>query len=239
MRLRAFLWRPSSDLYGYSSFIHPVRTGRVMTKPFGKLCWISLMAASQVALAQQYSISTVAGGAPPPTPAAAADTSIGQPNRVMVDASGNVYFSSLNCVFKMDGSGNLTLIAGNSRPGFSGDGGPATRAQLNGPQGMALDKAGNLYLADSKNNRIRIVSAAGIINTFAGTGQVSPGGASTEKGGGLATNALLHLPAGVAVDSNGNVYIADTGDNLIRKVTTDGLINSIAGDSYQIGRASC
>ena len=203
-----------------------------MTKPFGKLCWISLMAASQVALAQQYSISTVAGGAPPPTPAAAANTSIGQPNRVMVDASGNVYFSSLNCVFKMDGSGNLTLIAGNSRPGFSGDGGPATRAQLNAPQGLALDKASNLYIADSKNNRVRIVSAAGIINTFAGTGQTSPGGANTFNDGGLATNALLRLPGGVAADTNGNVYIADTGDNLIRKVTTDGLINDIAGDSY-------
>jgi uncharacterized protein (TIGR03437 family) len=203
-----------------------------MSKPFAKLCWISLMAASQVALGQQYSITTVAGGAPPPTPAAAASTTIGQPNRVMVDASGNVYFSSLNCVFKMDGSGNLTLIAGNSRPGFSGDGGPATQAQLNAPQGLALDKAGNLYIADSKNNRVRIVSAAGIINTFAGTGQVSPGGANTYNDGGLATGALLHLPAGVAVDTGGNVYIADTGDNLIRKVTTDGLINSIAGDSY-------
>ncbi len=203
-----------------------------MSKPFAKLCWISLMAASQVALAQQYSISTVAGGAPPPTPAAAASTSIGQPNRVMVDGSGNVYFSSLNCVFKMDGGGNLTLIAGNSRPGFSGDGGPATRAQLNEPQGLALDKAGNLYIADSKNNRVRIVSAAGIINTFAGTGLTSPGGAGTYNDGGLATNALLRLPGGVAADTNGNVYIADTGDNLIRKVTTDGLINSIAGDSY-------
>ncbi|MGA3017523.1 MAG: IPT/TIG domain-containing protein [Bryobacteraceae bacterium] len=203
-----------------------------MSKPFAKLCWISLMAASQVALAQQYSITTVAGGAPPPTPAAAAGTTIGQPNRVMVDASGNVYFSSLNCVFKMDGGGNLTLIAGNSRPGFSGDGGPATQAQLNAPQGLALDKAGNLYIADSKNNRVRIVTSQGIINTFAGTGQISPGGANTYNDGGLATGALLHLPAGVAVDSGGNVYIADTGDNLIRKVTTDGLINSIAGDSY-------
>jgi len=203
-----------------------------MSKRFGKLCWIATIAASPVALAQQYSITTAAGGAPPPTPAAAVSTSIGQPNRVMVDASGNVYFSSLNCVFKMDGSGNLTLIAGNSRPGFSGDGGPATRAQLNTPQGMALDKAGNLYIADSKNNRIRIVNPAGIINTFAGTGLVSPGGASTYGDGGLAINALLHLPAGLAVDSSGNVYIADTGDNLIRKVTTDGLINSIAGDSY-------
>jgi uncharacterized protein (TIGR03437 family) len=132
----------------------------------------------------------------------------------------------------MDGGGNLTLIAGNSRPGFSGDGGPATRAQLNAPQGLALDKAGNLYIADSKNNRVRVVSAAGIVNTFAGTGQISPGGANTYNDGGLAINALLHLPAGVAVDTGGNVYIADTGDNLIRKVTTDGLINSIAGDSY-------
>jgi uncharacterized protein (TIGR03437 family) len=203
-----------------------------MSKPFGKLCWIALIAASPVALAQQYSIATVAGGAPPPTPAAAASTSIGQPNRVMVDGSGNVYFSSLNCVFKMDGSGNLTLIAGNSRPGFSGDGGPATRAQLNAPQGLALDKKGNLYIADSKNNRVRIVNSQGNINTFAGTGQTSPGGANTFNDGGLATNALLRLPGGVAADANGNVYIADTGDNLIREVTTDGLINAIAGDSY-------
>jgi trimeric autotransporter adhesin len=203
-----------------------------MTKPFGKLCCISLLAASHVALGQQYSIATVAGGAPPPTPAAAASTSIGQPNRVMTDSSGNVYISTLNCVFKMDTSGNLTLVAGNSRPGFSGDGGPATRAQLNAPQGMALDKAGNLYIADSKNNRVRVVNSAGIINTFAGTGLTSPGGANTYNDGGLATNALLRLPGGVAVDGSGNVYIADTGDNMIRKVTTDGLINAFAGDSY-------
>ena len=178
-----------------------------MTKPFAKLCGISLMAASQVALGQQYSISTVAGGAPPPTPAAAASTSIGQPNRVMVDGSGNVYFSSLNCVFKMDGGGNLTVMAGNSRPGFSGDGGPATRAQLNEPQGLALDKAGNLYIADSKNNRVRVVSAAGIINTFAGTGLTSPGGANTFNDGGLATGALLRLPGGVAVDEIGRAHV--------------------------------
>jgi uncharacterized protein (TIGR03437 family) len=203
-----------------------------MSKRFAKLCWISLMAASQVALAQQYSITTVAGGAPPPTPAAAASTTIGQPNRVMVDASGNVYISTLNCVFKMTSGGTLTLIAGTSRPGFSGDGGPAIQAQLNAPQGMAMDQAGNLYIADSKNNRVRIVNPQGFINTFAGTGQVSPGGANTYGDLGLAVNALLHLPAGVAVDNKGNVYIADTGDNLIREVTTDGLIQSIAGDSY-------
>jgi uncharacterized protein (TIGR03437 family) len=201
-----------------------------MLRPVGKLCYIALVAGCSVALAQQYTITTAAGGAPPTTPVAAASTSIGQPARVATDSSGNVYFTSLNSVFKISG-GNLTLVAGNARAGFSGDNGPATRAQLNSPQGLALDNAGNLYIADSKNNRIRIVNKAGVINTFAGTGQVSAGGPGTYNDGGLATNALLRLPGGVAVDSNGVVYIADTGDNLIRKVTTDGIITSIVGDS--------
>ena len=203
-----------------------------MLRPVGKLCGIALLAGCSVALAQQYTITTAVGGSPPPTPVAAASTSIGQPNRVTTDSSGNVYFSSAHSVFKMDGSGILTLIAGNSRAGFSGDGGPATKAQLNAPQGLAFDKNGNLYIADSLNNRVRMVGKAGVITTFAGTGAYSPGGNNTFNDGGLATNALLHIPSGVAVDTNGNVYIADTGDNIIRKVTTDGIINTIAGDSY-------
>ncbi|HUI55721.1 MAG TPA: hypothetical protein VLY04_12165 [Bryobacteraceae bacterium] len=203
-----------------------------MLRPVGKLCSTLLLAASGVALAQQYSITTAAGGAPPSTPVAATSTSIGLPGRVTVDKSGNIYFSSSNSIFRIDGSGTLTLIAGNSRPGFSGDGGRATQAQLNAPQGIAFDSAGNLYIADSKNNRVRMVNPSGVISTFAGTGQISPGGPGTFNDGGLATNALLHLPSGVAVDSKNNVYIADTGDNLIREVTTDGLIHSFAGDSY-------
>jgi uncharacterized protein (TIGR03437 family) len=203
-----------------------------MLRSLGKLCGTLLLAGGSMAWAQQYTITTVAGGAPPSTPVSAAGISIGQPNRVMVDSKGNLYFSSSNAVFKIDGGGNLTLIAGNSRAGFSGDGGPAVQAQLNFPQGLALDPAGNLYIADSKNHRVRVVNPSGVISTFAGTGATSPGGASTYNDGGLAINALLRLPGGVATDSAGNVYIADTGDNLIRKVTTDGLINSVAGDSY-------
>ena len=192
-----------------------------------------LLAGASVALAQQYTISTVAGGAPPSTPATATSLSIGRPNRVTLDSAGNLYFSSSNCVFKMNSGGVVSLVAGNSRPGFSGDGGAATAAQLNSPQGLALDASGNLYIADSSNNRVRIVSPAGIINTFAGTGQTSPDSSPyTFNDGGPATQALLHLPMGVAVDKSGNVYIADTGDNLIREVTTDGNIATIAGDGY-------
>ena len=203
-----------------------------MSRPVGKLCGIWLLAGSSIALAQQYTLSTAAGGAPPPTPATATSTSIGQPNRVTLDSKGNTYFSSGNAVFKIDTSGNLTAIAGNSRPGYSGDGGPALQAQLNGPQGLAFDSAGNLYIADSINNRVRIVNPAGVINTFAGTGQSSPGGGNTFNDGGLAINGLLRLPSGVCVDSSGNVYIADTGDNIIRKVSTDGIINTVAGDGF-------
>jgi trimeric autotransporter adhesin len=198
-----------------------------MLKPAALLASLALLAAAPLALAQQYSISTIAGGAPFATPVSATGISIGQPRRVTLDSAGNLYFSSGNSIYKMSGT-TLSLVAGNSRPGFSGDGGPATSAQLNGPQGIAVDKSGNIYISDTNNNRVRIVTPNGIINTFAGTGQV--GGVQNFGDGGPANQAFLHLPGGLTVDSTGNVYIADTGDNTIRKVTTDGNINTIAGD---------
>src|ERR1017187_6761510 len=130
------------------------------------LRFILLLASGASAVAQQYTIATVAGGAPPATPVAGASISIGQPRRVTLDTAGNVYFSSSNSVFKLSVSGVVTLVAGNSRAGFSGDNGSAVNAQLNTPQGLALDSAGNLYIADSANNRIRIVSPARIISAF-------------------------------------------------------------------------
>ena len=202
-----------------------------MLRPVGKLCGILLLAGGSLAPAQQYTISTAAGGAPPSTPATATGISIGQPARVTTDSAGNYYFSSGNAVFKVS-NGTLALVAGNSRAGFSGDNGPAVNAQLNAPQGLAVDSAGNLYIADSGNNRVRLVSN-GIVTTFAGNGNSSPtADPFTFNDGGPATNGLLHQPMGVAVDSNGNVYIADTGDNIIRKVTTDGNIATIAGIGY-------
>ena len=181
-----------------------------------------LVAGASLALAQQYNISTVAGEAPPATPVAAAHAPIGQVIRVAVDASGNLYFSSGNCVFKIS-QGNITLFAGNSRPGFSGDGGPAVNAQLNSPLGMAISPAGDVYIADSQNNRIRVVSK-GIINTFAGNGVPDFGG-----DGSTATNAELHLPSAVALDKYGNVYIADTANHCVRMVSTKGAITTFAG----------
>jgi trimeric autotransporter adhesin len=197
-----------------------------------RMVW--LLAGASVALAEQYTITTVAGGAPLSTPATATSSGIGRPNRVTLDSSGNVYFSSsTNCVFKLSTSGVLALVAGNSRAGFAGDGGPATSAMLNSPQGLALDARGNLYIADSLNNRVRMVNPQGIISTFAGTGQFSQDSSpGTFNDGGPATQGLLHNPMGVAVDSSGNVYIADTGHNLVREVTTDGNIITIAGDGY-------
>jgi len=195
--------------------------------------FLLLAAGVTLAQAQQYSITTIAGGAPPPTPAVALNTTIGQPRRATADSAGNIYFSSGHSVFKMTPGGTLTVVAGNSRAGFSGDGGPALKAQLNTPQGLALDKAGNLYIPDSVNNRVRMVTAAGIISTIAGNGVISPGGTPNAYGdGGTATDANLHLPSGVAVDSSGKLYIADTGDNTIRLVTPDGIINRFAGDSF-------
>src|ERR1039458_2145442 len=154
----------------------------------------SILLLAGTAFAQQYTISTVAGGAPPATPVAALSTSIGQPRKLVLSGS-NVYFSSGNSVFKIDGSGTLTLIAGNSRAGFAAAGGTAVSAQLNAPQGLALDAAGNLYIADSLNNRVRMVDARGVITTFAGDGSISQPGFWGDYG--PAINASLHLPTGV------------------------------------------
>ena len=141
-----------------------------------------------------------------------------------MDSSGNLYFTSINCVFKLDATGTLTLIAGTSRPGYSGDGGAATSAQLNGPQGLAVDSLGNIYVADSLNHSVRMVSPSGVINTLVGTG--TPGYTGD---GGLANGAQLDLPGGLAFDQYGNLYIADTANNVIRIVTPAGNILTFAG----------
>ena len=181
--------------------------------------------ASLSASAQQYNIATIAGGSPPPTPVTALNAPLGTPGAVTSDPGGNIYFVTDDCVFKIDTTGNMTRIAGNSRVGFSGDGGPATLAQLNNPGGLAAD-SNNLYIADSVNNRIRRVTLSnGTINTFAGTGTAGYSG-----DGAAATNANLNNPQGLALDSAGDLYVADAANQVIRRINPAGTIATVAGN---------
>ena len=134
---------------------------------------------------------------------------------------------------KVDTLGTITTVAGTGSTGyglggFSGDGGMATAAQLDSPWDVAVDSSGNVYIADWGNHRIRKVDISGTITTFAGAGT-----GFDSDGTGPATEALLNLPGGVAVDSSGNVYIADWGNHRIRKVDTSGTITTITGNGVQ------
>src|SRR5579872_5713558 len=134
-------------------------------------------------------------------------------------------------------SQTISTIAGNGTGGYGGNNGPATAAKLDWPTGVAVDAAGNVFVADMGNNVIRKINTAGIITTVAGNGT----GAGTGVGlpgtgsggytgdGAVATNAELWSPTDVAVDAAGNLYIADNGNNVIRKVNTAGIISTFAG----------
>ena len=148
--------------------------------------------------------------------------------RMTFDAAGNLYFADFNNnrVRRVAPNGIITTIAGNGTAGFSGDNGPATSAQLNGPLGVALDRNGNILIADSGNNRIRRVNAAtGVITTVAGTGDTGFNG-----DGGAATSARISGPENVFVDKDNNIFIADFGNNRVRKVAASGgTISTVAG----------
>jgi sugar lactone lactonase YvrE len=140
-----------------------------------------------------------------------------------------------NRIRKVSTNGIITTIAGSgstgdSFGGYSGDGGLATSAKLNEPSGVAVDQSGNVFIADTFNNRIRKVSTNGIITTVAGSGNAGSYFGGYSGDGVLATNAELNVPYGVAIDGSGNVFIADSGNNRIRKVSTNGIISTVAGN---------
>jgi sugar lactone lactonase YvrE len=145
---------------------------------------------------------------------------------IAVDSSENLYATDALSyrIRKIDASGIISTFGGNGLFRFTGDGGLAISASMNYPAGVAVDPLGNLYIADSYNDRVRKVSS-GIISTAAGNGTVEYSG-----DGGQATQAGIFLPFGVAVDGSANLYIADTDDARIRKVTPSGIISTFAGN---------
>ena len=184
-----------------------------------------LLFTASASLAQQYVISTIAGGAPPPLTGPALSTPVPVSGAVAVDASGNVYFASGNCVLKLDQAGVLSRVAGTNKVGISGDSIPATSAPLAWPAGLTVDRSGNLYIAENAAHRIRKVSPDGIITTVAGTGTAGLSG-----DGGPAMSAQLNWPVGIAIDGSGNLYIADAANQRVRKVSADGTITTLTAN---------
>jgi sugar lactone lactonase YvrE len=154
------------------------------------------------------------------------------PNGIAIDGSGNLYIADTgnNVVRLVSGAtGIISTIAGTGAAGYGGDGGPATSAQLNSPWGVTPSVTGQLYIADQNNNRIRAIGTSGVITTVVGTGTEGFSGDA-----GPASAATLNVPASVAIDAAGNLYVADSGNNRVRKINAStGIITTIAGGTSQ------
>ena len=179
----------------------------------------------------------------------AVEAGLNYPEDVAVDGSGNLYIADTwnHRIRRVDAEGTITTVAGTGQRveernifagwigEYGGDGGPAVEAHLNHPRGVAVDGAGNLYVADTWNHLVRRVDAAGTITTVAGSGT----GTGRERynnqrgysgDGGLAVEARLNYPAGLAVDGSGNLYITDAGNQRVRRVDATGIITTVAGN---------
>jgi sugar lactone lactonase YvrE len=160
---------------------------------------------------------------------AATSAQLSNPSALAVDASGNLYIADTDNhrIRKISGT-TITTVAGDGEQGFSGDGGAATAAGIDSPNGVAVDAAGRIYIGDTHNQRVRVVDMAGLISTLAGGNSKAFGG-----DGGVATSALLARPRGLSVDAQGNIYVADSDNNRIRLIAATGNISTVAGNGSQ------
>ncbi len=188
--------------------------------PLGIGLWAAAVM-GPIARGQTFTIGTVAGvgkagfsgdGGP------ATQGELRNPSSVAVAPDGSLYIADLNNrrIRRVDSDGTITTVAGDGANRSSGDGGPATKAPLWGPCGVAVDNAGRVYIADSENCKIRVVRADGTIDTVAGTGKRGYAG-----DGGPARKALIAIPDRIDIDAAGNLYIAEFRNHVIRKLTPD------------------
>jgi len=185
---------------------------------------IVAMCMAGAANAQQLNFQLIGGGVVGDGGPATSGNLVGASD-LLRDPSGNLYISEYagNRIRKVAPDGTITTLVGGTT-GFSGDGGPASAARINGPKGLARDAAGNLYFSDSRNHRVRRIDGAGTITTVVGRGT-----GANDGDNGPAGNAAMKVPSGLAIDGAGNLYVADELSNVVRKVAPDGTITTVAG----------
>ena len=187
----------------------------------GHLLGIGALCAALCGTGQAAIITSVAGGGW--NGQYATRISLQYTKAIAIIGSDHMYVADLVHVYRIDPDGLTRVIAGTDTPGYSGDGGPATAAQINDPTALAVDAAGNVYFADTGNNRVRRIGTDGIITTVAGTGVI---GAAVD---GPATASPVSYPSGLAIGPDGLLYIADSGNERVRRLNADGTLQTVAG----------
>ena len=210
------------------------QAGNVYIAALGQSMVLKVASNGAISVAAGDGLARYSGDGGPAVAGSLASIVNQQPGGLTFDATGNLYIADQanNVIRRVDTNGVITTVAGNGTNGYSGDGGPATAAMLFQPTGVAVDNAGNLYIADTENYRIRMVTAKGTISTICGNGD-----AGFTGDGGPASAATVWQPTGVALDNAGNLYIADLNNAAVRKIAPTGIITTVAGKGRKFGYA--